>query len=276
MSYCPSCNSAIVFDRRVAGRTLSFGTTGKLRDSDLVMWDRQSEAWWQQFPGQALVGAATGATLRTLDSQVLGWSQVKASYPRGTVLGRDTGFERRYGTNPYVGYDTVPGAQPQLCTGRVDPRLAPLERILAVFAGASDQTAVVPFSALGRHPVIGGYIAGRPLVVLYARGVVSALDASMIARSREIGTAAAFDPRLRGRTLRFPPQGQGNAATRRARSGISPVCAIRAAARSAATPAAPRPAVLVRACRVRARSERLLAEPGRGKAISLGRVGVTR
>lgn len=207
VSYCPLCNSAIVFDRRVGARTLTFGTTGKLRDSDLVMWDRQTQSWWQQFTGDALVGADAGARLRALDSQVLSWAQFKAAYPHGTVLSRDTGFQRPYGSNPYQGYDAVPTSRPQFFQGHVDPRLPPLERVVAVFAGR--QAVVVPFSALAHHPVVGGSIAGRPVVVLYTSGVVSALDASSIASSRDVGTAGAFDPRVGNRTLRFSAAGAG-------------------------------------------------------------------
>jgi hypothetical protein len=61
VTWCPLCNSSIVFDRRVAGRTLSFGTTGKLRNSDLVMYDRETESWWQQFSGECIVGGLLGA-----------------------------------------------------------------------------------------------------------------------------------------------------------------------------------------------------------------------
>ncbi len=207
VSYCPLCNSAIVFDRRVGDRTLTFGTTGKLRDSDLVMWDRQTQSWWQQFTGTAVVGRYTATTLHPLDSQVLSWAQFKTSYPHGTVLSRDTGFQRPYGSNPYAGYDAVPTARPAFYSGRVDPRLPALERVVAVFAG--EQAVVAPFSTLVHRPVIVGSLAGRPLVVLYAPGVVSALDAGKIANSRDVGTAGAFDPVARGRTLRFSPTGQG-------------------------------------------------------------------
>jgi hypothetical protein len=207
VTYCPLCNSALVFDRRVAGRTLSFGTTGKLRNSDLVMWDRHTQSWWQQFTGTALVGRYTGTRLRGLDSQVLSWSQFKTTYPRGTVLSRNTGFHRPYGTNPYVQYDVVPEQPPDFYGGRVDPRLPPRERVVAVFAGRS--TVVVSFSALARQPVVSGSVAGRPLVVLYQRGVLSALDARAIARSRDVGTAGVFDPRVHGRTLRFAASRRG-------------------------------------------------------------------
>jgi len=88
VTYCPLCNSGVVFDRRVDGRDLTFGTTGKLRRSDLVMWDRQTESWWQQFSGDALVGTLTGRRLRMLASQTLSWRDFKHIYPRGTVLSR--------------------------------------------------------------------------------------------------------------------------------------------------------------------------------------------
>jgi len=63
VTFCPLCNASIVFDRRVGGAVLDFGTTGKLRKSDLVMYDRQSESWWQQFTGKGIVGRHAGATL---------------------------------------------------------------------------------------------------------------------------------------------------------------------------------------------------------------------
>jgi hypothetical protein len=60
VTYCPLCNSAIVFDARLDGMELEFGTSGNLRNSDLVMYDRQTESWWQQFLGEAIVGELTG------------------------------------------------------------------------------------------------------------------------------------------------------------------------------------------------------------------------
>ncbi|MEQ8193857.1 MAG: DUF3179 domain-containing (seleno)protein, partial [Rhodospirillales bacterium] len=66
VTYCPLCNSAIVFKRTVQNRVLSFGTTGLLRHSDLVMYDRQTESWWQQFTGDAIVGKLTGQELQML------------------------------------------------------------------------------------------------------------------------------------------------------------------------------------------------------------------
>jgi hypothetical protein len=206
VTYCPLCNSSLVFDRRVRGRTLTFGTTGNLRNSDLVMWDRQTESWWQQLSADAVVGKLTGTRLTVLPSQMLGWTDFKRLHPGGDVLSRDTGVERDYGSNPYQGYDQ-PDSDPFLFEGDADDRLPPKERVVAVFAG--DEAVVVPFSRLTREPVVHTQAGGRPVVVIYERGVLSPLDQASIADSRDVGTAAAFDRRVDGRPLSFERRGGG-------------------------------------------------------------------
>ncbi|MGH2761927.1 MAG: DUF3179 domain-containing protein [Thermoleophilaceae bacterium] len=206
VTYCPLCNSSLVFDRRVGGRTLTFGTTGNLRRSDLVMWDRQTESWWQQLTASAVVGELTGTKLKVLASQTLSWADFKRIHPGGDVLSRDTGVERDYGSNPYAGYDQ-PDSQPFLLDGEADDRLPPKERVVAVFA--ADETVVVPFSRLAREPVVATEAGGRPVVVLYKRGVVSPLDAPSIEGSRDVGTAAAFDPSVDGQRLNFERRDNG-------------------------------------------------------------------
>jgi hypothetical protein len=103
VTFCPLCNTAIVFDRRVKEQVLDFGTTGNLRNSDLVMYDRQTESWWQQFGGEALVGELTGFELEQLPARIVAWADFRREHAGGKVLSRDTGFSRSYGQNPYVG-----------------------------------------------------------------------------------------------------------------------------------------------------------------------------
>jgi Protein of unknown function (DUF3179) len=206
VTYCPLCNSSLVFDRRVRGRTLSFGTTGNLRNSDLVMWDRQTESWWQQLTAEAVVGELTRTRLRVLPSQTLSWADFKRLYPRGDVLSRDTGAERDYGRNPYEGYDR-PDSPPFMLEKPPDDRLPPKERVTAVFVGR--EIVVVPFSRLEDRQVANEDVGGVPVAILHKKGVVSALDAPSIENSRDVGTAAAFDRRVRGRTLEFEPGGDG-------------------------------------------------------------------
>ena len=104
VTFCPLCNATIAFDRTLPdGILLDFGTTGNLRNSDLVMYDRQTKSWWQQFTGEAIVGELTGTRLEFLPSQIVAWSDFKASHPDGKVLSRETGYNRPYGLNPYSG-----------------------------------------------------------------------------------------------------------------------------------------------------------------------------
>ena len=117
VTFCPLCNTAVVFDRRLDGRVLDFGTTGKLRNSDLVMYDRQTESWWQQFIGEAIVGELTGATLDVLPSRIESFARFRARAPDGTVLVPGFSLFRRYGRNPYAGYDSL--SQPWLYAGRL-------------------------------------------------------------------------------------------------------------------------------------------------------------
>jgi hypothetical protein len=206
VTYCPLCNSSLVFDRRVGGRTLTFGTTGNLRRSDLVMWDRQTESWWQQLSAEAVVGELTGTRLKVLPSQTLSWADFRRIHPGGDVLSRDTGAQRDYGSTPYVGYDR-PDSEPFLYGGETDDRLPPKERVVAIFT--EDETVVVPFSRLKREPVVQTEAGGRPVVVFYKRGVESPFDEPSITGSRDVGTAAAFRPRVDGRRLSFERRDEG-------------------------------------------------------------------
>jgi len=170
------------------------------------MWDRQTESWWQQLTGEAVVGALTGTKLEALPSQTLSWSDFKERYPDGDVLSRDTGHDRDYGANPYEGYDTA-DQQPFLLDGEADRRLPPKERVAAAFVG--DEVAVVPFPRLARERVVNAEVGGRPLVFLFKPGVRSALDAGAINDSKDVGTAAAFERTLDGRELELRAEGDG-------------------------------------------------------------------
>ncbi|MDP9384895.1 MAG: DUF3179 domain-containing protein, partial [Actinomycetota bacterium] len=168
------------------------------------MWDRQTESWWQQFSGEALVGELMGKQLEILPSQTLSWEDFRQKFPEGDVLSRDTGFDRDYGRNPYEGYDR-PDEQPFLFEGETDDRLPAKERVAAVFVGKD--SAVVPFSRLREDPIAELRVGGTPVVVLFKGGVASALDEARIAESDDAGTSAAFDRRVDGRTLDFERRG---------------------------------------------------------------------
>jgi uncharacterized protein DUF3179 len=204
ITFCPLCHTAIAFDRRAAGRTLDFGTTGKLRFSDLVMYDRETESWWQQATGEAVVGTLTGTRLTPLPAQIVSWATFRQAFPAGKALSRRTGFRRTYGQNPYVGYDDV-NASPFLYRGATDPRLRPMERVVTVSIG-SDNVAY-PFRVLEKIGVVNDRVGAQPIAVFYERGVTSALDQGSIPESRDVGTAGVFERTVNGRVLAFQVRG---------------------------------------------------------------------
>ncbi len=204
VTFCPLCNATIVFDRRLDGRVLDFGTTGKLRKSDLVMYDRQTESWWQQFSGQAIVGEMSGKVLTRIPASIVAFEDYEAAYPTGRVLSRRTGHMRPYGKNPYSGYDRIDD-QPFLFNQPVDERLPPMERVLNVTVDATHR--LYPFSVLKDEPVINDEVENVPVVVFSREGTLSVLDASVIAKSKTVPSATVYDRRLDGRVLNFELRG---------------------------------------------------------------------
>jgi hypothetical protein len=206
VTYCPLCNSTVAFERTVDGEVLDFGTTGRVRKSDLVMYDRQTESWWQQLTAEAVVGELTGKRLEIVPSGILSWGEARRTYPDAEVLSRDTGAERDYGSSPYPGYDD-PDSEPFLLEEEADGRLPAKTRVTSIATG--DGSAVVyPLEALRRRAPLNDRVAGRPVVILFDPDVVSALDGVGISSSREVGAAAVFDRRVAGRTLTFEKSGE--------------------------------------------------------------------
>lgn len=200
VTFCPLCNASIVFERQVNDTVLDFGTTGRLRNSDLIMYDRQTESWWQQFTGRGIIGKHNGTALVRLPSHIVGFSTFREAYPEGKVLSRETGVERPYGNNPYRGYDNI-DSNPFLYRGELDARLPAMERILSIPDG--DTTLLVPLTSMKEKPVINIRLGDTSVVVLAATTANSALDKSSIAESRAIPAAAAFYSESADRQLTF-------------------------------------------------------------------------
>ncbi len=205
ITFCPLCNSALVFDRTIDGRVLDFGTTGKLRRSDLVMWDRQTESWWQQLTGIGIVGKHTGTKLTFLPAPLVSYETFRAAHPGGKVLSRQTGYFRNYGGNPYVGYDS-PNNSPFLLQKPVSKRLAPMERVVAVELDGRNKA--YPYSELTKAGgVVNDKVGGTDLVVIHKMGTRSALDGFQIGESRDVGAAVVYSRHLDGRRLTFSIEG---------------------------------------------------------------------
>ncbi len=196
VTFCPLCNAAVVFNRVVNDEVLRFGVSGNLRHSDLVMWDNKTLSWWQQFTGEAIVGELTGTQLEMIPAQLVSWKDFKEAYPEGLVL---SSMGRRYGTNPYVGYDS--STNPFLFDGDVDPRLPATERVLGYFRGSTAVAYALPYIA--EQGVIADVIDGQDIVIFYEPGQASALDAAVIENAKEVGSANMYLPVANGQSLTF-------------------------------------------------------------------------
>ena len=200
VTYCPLCNSALAFDRRLGERVLTFGTSGMLYHSDLVMYDRQTESLWSQIEGRAIAGVLTGTELDRIPVQTVTWAQWQAANPDGWVLSRDTGVERDYGANPYVGYDD-PASSPFLFEGDPDPRLPPMQRIAGL--GGDEDPVAVPLADLVETGVAEIVVAGRPVVLWATEDLRTPLEDADVSRGRAVGATGAFHPVLDGQHLEF-------------------------------------------------------------------------
>ena len=181
VTFCPLCNSAMVFDARIDGRALTFGVSGLLRDSNLIMYDHQTESWWQQALGKGIVGQMAGRALTQLPAPMQSWAAFRQAHPDGLVLNEPTGSARSYGTNPYRNYDTT---RPFLYSGEDPPHgIDPLARVVRVGDRAW------PMARLRRE----GRITEAGATLTWTEGQASALDTTTIERGREVGNVRVRD-----------------------------------------------------------------------------------
>lgn len=176
VTFCPLCNSSIVFSRIVNGRRLDFGVTGKLINSDLIMFDRQTESWWQQFTGEGIVGEMTGTVLEIIPVRVESFERFRQRFPRGAVMRIPLEFARNYGSNPYTGYDSYD--RPPLLPNAAAGGLPPLSYVVAV---GEQAWSLDLLRARGRITTQDG------LIIEWSPGQNSVLDAARIAQGRDIG-----------------------------------------------------------------------------------------
>lgn len=250
VTFCPLCNSALVFDLRVPldpdglealqERTASrgeeldaqpvpddlaaslsdlangddvvatvdvggFGVSGLLFASNLLMFDPVTGTLWSQAIGEGTVGALAGTELVRYGAPIVAFDEVREVAPEAGVMDRPEGFSRRYGTNPYVGYDDV-DTPAFLFRGEADGRLQPKARVVSIDAPTS---VAYPFAHLSEVGIVHDEVDGRGIVVAWRPGTATALGGSQIASAADVGTASVFETALDGRELRFEPADDG-------------------------------------------------------------------
>ena len=185
VTFCPLCNSGVTFDRRIVqnGETtiLSFGVSGMLRHNDMVMYDQQTESWWQQAVGTAILGSLNGTELTALPGWMESWAEFKTRNPDALVMEPPRG-RGRYGINQYVGYDSakIPfGFRGDLPDNGV-PALA---RVVRVGNRAWPVARIAEISELVEDGVRLTWRAGQ----------ASAVDTFTLAEGRDVGTIRVFD-----------------------------------------------------------------------------------
>ena len=200
VTFCPLCNTGIVFNRNFSGNTLDFGTTGRLRNSNLIMYDRQTESWWQQATGEAVIGEYAGKNLVMIPALTLSFSEAQTAAPTAVVISRETGFSRPYGQNPYTGYDT-PGNKPFLFQGTIDTEHDAMDRVLVV--KHKGEELIIAYSEVKDGGILQLSIAGDPVVLFWTSGASSALDAGRLSEGRDVGSLNAFISEVSDKSLAF-------------------------------------------------------------------------
>ena len=207
VSYCPLCNSAVTYDRRVADRVLDFGTSGSLYQSSLVMYDRQTQSLWTHFDGEAVIGHLAGAHLDLYPTQIVAWSEWSRDNPEGRVLtGEEDGRALdSYGSNPYVGYESSDDLlNPNFQSEAIDERLPRKERVIGL-RNTEGEAVAIRHSHLREVRVVELTFNGLPLVVWNLPGATSAIDTSVVYEGQDVGTTGAFSALIGDIALTFEP-----------------------------------------------------------------------
>jgi hypothetical protein len=141
-----------------------------------------------------------GTTLEFIPSQIISFKQFKDAYPAGVVLSKETGYKRKYGMNPYVGYDDI-DQKPFLYRNDIDRRLPPNEKVIAIMI--DNVYKAYPYSITFEEKVIIDDVGSVKIAVFHSEGAVSVLDDQIISYSKEVGSTGVFKRVIDDKTLTF-------------------------------------------------------------------------
>jgi len=209
-TYCPLCNSGVVYDRRLNFKgkdyLLEFEVSGMLRKSDIVMADKQTESFWQQLIGTAIVGQFAGAELKIIPSLIISVEEFFNRYPDGLILSKNTGnneIESYYGQNFYKKYDSK-GAKPYdryFNNQELDKRIPPMERVVDVTS--KGRYKIYTYTDIATEKVLNDEFNSKKVVLFYQPGSVSILDEKDISKSKDVGMVTVFSRNIDNKTLTF-------------------------------------------------------------------------
>ncbi len=182
VTYRPLCSAAIVYERRLPdGETPQFGMTGLLRNSDMVMYDRQTQSWWQQYTGTGIAGKRTGVQLKPVPSRLESFGSFRTRTTNGEVLIPKDATLAVYWENPYRNYDSdAPGYKPFLFAGDVSKNIHPMEYVVHI----GDRAWTLDLIREKRRIVDGD------LEITWRPGMASPVQHPMVAGGRDLGQIA--------------------------------------------------------------------------------------
>jgi hypothetical protein len=206
VTYCPLCNTALVYSRVVAGAPVQLKASGALLQGAAVLVDPASDLLWSQVTGQPYpnFGRLAGGPLTWVPSDTLGLAAAAESYPGLRVLARPTDFGYDYASSPY-GHVADGHSLPALYLGWVDERLPPKTRL--VWVTVAGTAKAWRYDRLRRDIVHEDVVGGSPVVVIYRAHVTGIGDAADLRVAPQTGSAAVFDARSHGHVLHFARAG---------------------------------------------------------------------
>ncbi len=207
VTFCPLCNSAVGFSRRVDGRTLTFAVSGELNFGNLVMFDRQTVSLWRQLEGIAISGPLKGMRLHLVPVQMVSFGVWRAAHPGGLVMRRPSPSPFHYGVDPYHAYDLDPEQRAVVVKDEpTDPRLPPKWRVVGVAVDGGSVAFPVPEGRSGAAVEIAR-LGHLRLVAFFRFGVAQAEMSYELATSPKGWGGSVFVARLGNRDLRFAARG---------------------------------------------------------------------
>lgn len=163
VTYCPLCGTAMVFNRDIGSRTLTFGVSGLLYHSDVLMYDRQTESLWSQLMMRAVSGPLVGTQLPWFASEHLTWTAFRQKYPDGEVLSTKTGHGRDYARQPYEGYEQRPDTL--FPVPHIRNELPNKEWVIGIIIGTEPKA--YPVAALPPDQAVSDLVGGQEIQIAY-------------------------------------------------------------------------------------------------------------
>ncbi|MFM9946208.1 MAG: DUF3179 domain-containing protein [Bacteroidia bacterium] len=212
VTYCPMCNAAMVFNRKIKRdgqeSILNFGISGLLMHNDMIMYDKQTNTWWEQLMGEAIVGELAGTELKMMRALLISVKDYFDRYPEGKILTPlNVSLTNKKSHRPFyhLNHDNKTLDTTYYLPEKVDPRLPPLERVLDIHV--EEHTMIYPFSKISEKEVINEVFDNMHFVIFYHGEMVSVLDEDKLSKSRHVGSATAFRSTLDGVNYKFKKKG---------------------------------------------------------------------